>query len=423
MPPRRGLMPPRPRASGEDSFAARHNISLSGLQSSSQTNRRADLPLHFAAWRHTPSLTVHIGFGFCFPTCHIAAGLPPAHISQSLMASDSVPSLWALSLKTVSHTLDDLTRRPALVTQIDKQPSTEIPRGVTLPAVLQQRIERAIHEEGLHDLLAFDIPDVAGALRTTHVLERCSGHWKVMKPFIRLAFIYRLSPNATRPLVVSADSLPTASAFDELLLTMAAYKTFGHLLSYKGTSLALQRASNGAYRIGDHSFRVVPLGDLPADHAYRSTYKDSDPVIRRGDYLYPSFTTFIKRMVLEWCDQEGVEEKLVTGVNDVGRDDSHYQSLLTAPTIEGYKTVDYIDEHTFVPGDDGRLRIIILKGTAADDTIAAYLLLENGQISLWTTEAATEGSTGIERYPIAVAAARPLLGKYGLERTVLRQTA
>jgi len=89
------------------------------------------------------------------------------------MASGSVPSLWALSLKTVSHTLDDLTRRPALVTQIDKQPPTEIPRGVTLPVVLQQRIERAIHEEILHDLLAFDIPDVAEALKTAYVLERC----------------------------------------------------------------------------------------------------------------------------------------------------------------------------------------------------------------------------------------------------------
>jgi len=319
--------------------------------------------------------------------------------------------------------LDDRTKRPALNTQINKQPPTQIPKGITLPAVLEQRIEQAMDRERLRDVLAFDIGDVAGAIKILHVLERCSGHWKVMKPFIRLAFIYRLSPNATRPLVVSADSLPTASAFDELLLTMAAYKTFGHLLSYKGTSLALQRASNGAYRIGDHSFRVVPLGDLPADHAYRSTYKDSDPVIRRGDYLYPSFTTFIKRMVLEWCDQEGVEEKLVTGVNDVGRDDSHYQSLLTAPTIEGYKTVDYINENPFGPGDDGRRRLIILKGTAAIDTIVAYLWVVNGGIRLWTTEAPTEGNTDVECHPIAVAAARPVLAKYGLERTVLRQTA
>ncbi|CEL92217.1 unnamed protein product [Vitrella brassicaformis CCMP3155] len=97
----------------------------------------------------------------------------PAHTSHSLMASGSVPSLWALSLNKASHMLDDPTKRPAFQTQIDKQPPTEIPKGVKLPAVLQQRVERAMHEEGLHDLLAFDIPDVAEALKTAYVLERC----------------------------------------------------------------------------------------------------------------------------------------------------------------------------------------------------------------------------------------------------------
>ncbi|CEL92207.1 unnamed protein product [Vitrella brassicaformis CCMP3155] len=304
--------------------------------------------------------------------------------------------------------------RPALVTQIDKQPPTEIPRGVTLPVVLQQRIERAIHEEILHDLLAFDIPDVVGALRTAHVLKRCSGHWKMIKAFIPLVFIHQLTPNATRPLMLSADSLPTTSAFDELPLTMTAYKTFGHLLSHRGTSLALQRADNGAYRIGDHSFRVVPQSELPADHPYRGTYKESDPVIRWGHLLYPSFTAFIKRTVLiQWCYQKWVVRKPL-GIARVGRDDTRYRSLLTAPSIEGYKTVDYIDEDPFAPGDDGRRRFIILKGTAANDTTAVHLWLFDGHIRLWTTEAPTKG-----RHVATVAAARPLLGSYGLDQRML----
>ncbi|CEL92205.1 unnamed protein product [Vitrella brassicaformis CCMP3155] len=321
----------------------------------------------------------------------------------------------ALSLKTASHTLNDPTRRPALVTQIDKQPPTEIPKGVKLPVVLQQRIERAMQPEDLHDLLAFDIPDVAGALKTAYMLERCSGHWKVMKAFIALAFIYRLTPNATRPLMVSADSLPTTLEFDELPLTMAAYKTFGHLLSHRGTSLALRRAANGAYRIGDHSFRVVPLSELRAEHPYRSGYKDSDPAIRWGHYLYPSFTAFITRTVLiQWCYQKGVVRKPL-GTARVGRDDTRYRSLLTAPSIEGYKTVDYMYT-VHVRGQEGyyRRRLIVLKGTGGTDTIVAFLWVSDGCISLFTTEAPTKG-----RHVATAAAARPLLASYGLDQRML----
>jgi len=177
------------------------------------------------------------------------------------------------------------------------------------------------------------------------------------------------------------------------------------------------------YRIGNVDFTTVPLADLPPNHPYCSGYNHSDPPIRWSVYLFPSFTAFLKRMVLEWwCDQEGAGEKCVISAH-VGRDDSRCRSLLTAPTIEGYKTVDYINENPFGPGDDGRRRLIILKGTAAIDTIVAYLWVVNGGIRLWTTEAPTEGNTDVECHPIAVAAARPVLAKYGLERTVLRQTA
>uniref|UniRef100_A0A7S1JWU4 Uncharacterized protein n=1 Tax=Vitrella brassicaformis TaxID=1169539 RepID=A0A7S1JWU4_9ALVE len=120
---------------------------------------------------------------------------------------------------------------------------------------------------------------------------------------------------------------------------------------------------------------------------------------------------------MEWCDQEGVAQKLVAGAS-VGRDDSRYRSLLTAPTIGGGETIDFINEHP-PQGYDGRERLIIVKGTAANDTITAYLRLVYGRISLRTTEAPSDGSTDIERYPIAVSAARPVLVKYGLARTVL----
>jgi len=172
------------------------------------------------------------------------------------------------------------------------------------------------------------------------------------------------------------------------------------------------------YRIGNVDFTTVPLADLPPNHRYCSGYNESDPVIRCGECLYPSFTAFLKWMVLmQWCEQEGVGEKRVTHAH-VGPGDTRYRSLLAAPTIEGYKIIDYMVRQ---PGQgyDGRERLIIVKGTAANDTITAYLRLVYGRISLRTTEAPSDGSTDIERYPIAVSAARPVLVKYGLARTVL----
>ncbi|CEL92170.1 unnamed protein product [Vitrella brassicaformis CCMP3155] len=319
---------------------------------------------------------------------------------------------------------------------------------------------------------------------SAYALERGGAVWQQMTDFIHLAHKYKLIK--TLPLRLSANSLPTAAAFDELPLALAVYKTFGRLLSYKGDSLALERVEEemeeqedgeemedsdeeeqegegddamgdggeqddeqgddidqqqqeGAggdgsggqpgdgsaggvtrqrYRIGAEYFTTVPLSDLPPNHPYRSGYKDSDPVIRSGGCLFPSFTAFLKGTVLmEWCDQEGVAQKLVAGAS-VGRDDSRYRSLLTAPTIGGGETIDFINEHP-PQGYDGRERLIIVKGTTTTDTIVAYLWLSYGDISLLTTEAATEGNSDIERYPIAVNAARRVLVKYGLERTVL----
>ncbi|CEM16422.1 unnamed protein product [Vitrella brassicaformis CCMP3155] len=325
------------------------------------------------------------------------------------MASSSVPSLWAISLEKASHLLDDQSvKRPAVLSQMDKQPPTEIPKGVTLPVVLQQRIEQAMQYDDLHAVLAFDIRDVAGAIKAAYVLERCSGQWTMMKRFIRLAFIHRLTPpNATLPLMLSADALPSASAFDELPLSMAVYKSIERTLNYRGTTLVLQRGNNCGYRIGDHSFRVMALDELPADHPYRSRYKESDPVIRWGDFTFPSSTAFLTWMILvQWCAQEGVEKRQLASVY-VWRGDSRYQSLLTLDDIpEASMIIDYMDEHSS-PIDDARRRLILLRGTAPTDTVAAYLWLRNGDIRLYTTERDT------------AAAARPLLARHRLEQQVL----
>jgi len=102
-----------------------------------------------------------------------------------------------------------------------------------------------------------------------------------------MAFIYRLTPaNATRPLCLSADSLPTATAFHQLPLAMALYAIIGQQLTCGGTRLALQQANDsGAYRIGGVTFRVVSLGELPGGHRYAEGYKRTNPVIRQGDLL------------------------------------------------------------------------------------------------------------------------------------------
>jgi len=338
------------------------------------------------------------------------------------MASSSVPSLWAISLEKASHLLDDQSvKRPAVLSQMDKQPPTEIPKGVTLPVVLQQRIERAMQPEDLHDLLAFDIPDVAGALKTAYMLERCSGHWKVMKRFIRLAFIHRLTPpNATLPLMLSADALPSASAFDELPLSMAVYKSIERTLNYRGTTLVLQRGNNCGYRIGDHSFRVMALDELPADHPYRSTHEESDPVICYVDWLYPSFTAFATWMVVtRWSDQEGVGQKEVLRAY-VGRDDTRFQRLLTAGDVPEQLGITADDR---LEGGDLTVanRYVIVSGFRPTDAVAAFVLVAWGDIELWTTESAAAGASASldERFPMSMPRWRSVLRRFELESDVI----
>jgi len=114
------------------------------------------------------------------------------------------------------------------------------------------------------------------------------------------------------------------------------------------------------------------------------------------------------------------------GVCRLSCDDPRYMRLLTE-LIDGFKIIDYFDEYPFGERDDGRQRIIILKGTGQADTIAAYLEVANdqhdGRIQLYSNEA-PERSRNFDglNFPIGTAAARPLLARYGLERAMFPQT-
>ncbi|CEM15814.1 unnamed protein product [Vitrella brassicaformis CCMP3155] len=288
-----------------------------------------------------------------------------------------------------------------------------------------------------------------------YALEHGGVVWCEWPEFIRLADIYKLTPSTGLPLIMSAQwmaaHLPTKADFHTMPLALRQYSTFGHLLNYQGTSLAITKldepddgdegkkgkkeAEGGdgdgdggvtrqRYRIGssEHEWRfeTLPLSGLPPRHPYRHTYDPHNPPIRYhdhvvGDFLFPSFTAFMKWMVLvEWCFQEGVDEKQVFGAV-VGGGDERYRSLLTDP-IDGHTTIDFITEGEW---DDGQRRLIILKGMKEDDTVAAYLDLYGGIINLYTTEAELEGQTRLsDRYPTAMQLARSLLTKHRLAHII-----
>ncbi|CEM04343.1 unnamed protein product [Vitrella brassicaformis CCMP3155] len=297
----------------------------------------------------------------------------------------------------------------------------------TLLNAVQRHIHKAITRLGLADVLAFDIGDnVEAGLKVVNVLERGSGEeWRAMGRFLRMAFIYRLTPaDATRPLRLSADVLPTATAFHQLPLAMAIYKIIGHMLTYGGTSLALQQTDdNGHYRIEDQLFRVVPLGELPGGHRYAEGYKRTDPVIRRGSVLYPSFSTFLMVNVLaRWSDGEGVGDRLVLSAC-IGRDDPRYGRLLIdAITEDQGIAVDYRNDGGDLNDADGRTaRSVIVSGWRLNETVAAYLWVNLGAIHLCTTEALVGDRSQplADRFRVSVGAACRLLRPFGLESDVM----
>ncbi|CEM15829.1 unnamed protein product [Vitrella brassicaformis CCMP3155] len=246
-----------------------------------------------------------------------------------------------------------------------------------------------------------------------------------------------------------AAHLPTKADFHTMPLALRQCSTFGHLLNYKGTSLALTKvdeADDGdegkkeaergdgedgedgegerdggvtrqRYRIGsgedgeeEWEFETVPKSGLPPQHPYRHTYDPHNPPIRRQDYLFPSFTALMKWMVLfEWFGQEGVGEKEVFEAT-VDEGDERYRSLLTGP-IDGHKTVDYIRNE--------RRRLIMFKGMKECDAISAYLWVCAGSINLFTTEAELEGHTRLsDQFPTAMSLTRTLLTRHCLANII-----
>ncbi|CEM03353.1 unnamed protein product, partial [Vitrella brassicaformis CCMP3155] len=304
----------------------------------------------------------------------------------------------------------------------------------TLLNGVQHHINKAIRRLGLKDVFAFDIAgDVEGGLRVVWLLEQGTGEeWRAMGRFLRMAFIYRLTPaKSTRPLRVSADSLSAAATLHQLPITLAIYKIIGQQLSDNWTSLALQQDDDGNYRIGnesfgDESFRVVPLGELAGGHPYANSYKRTDPVILSSrDSLYPSFSAYLLRRLLNsWPSKlESGGREVLSFLTD--RDDLRCRRLQRTEGITEDQgiAVDYRYYH----GDDlnaadaGEYRQVIVSGFRPDETIAAHLTVEGGSIQLWTTEASVRGKPLLLalRFPESTGAVRRLLRPFGLERDVI----
>jgi len=247
-----------------------------------------------------------------------------------------------------------------------------------------------------------------------------------MGRFLRMAFIYRLTPNATRPLRLSADSLPTATAFHRIPLAMAIYRLFRHLLTYGFNSLALQPADNGRYRIGYLPVRVVPLGELPSGHRYAEGYKRTDPVIRWGPYLYRSFSAFLMDALLWWWDrEEGVGQRMVLSAN-IGCRDPRYHRLLRTDNITEDQgiAIDYRnDAGNLNVADSIDFRNVIVSGCRENETVAAHLWVAWGGIRLYTTEpsAAHRLQPLAVRFPTSLPLWRSVLLGCGLDNDVINR--
>ncbi|CEM04377.1 unnamed protein product [Vitrella brassicaformis CCMP3155] len=253
-----------------------------------------------------------------------------------------------------------------------------------------------------------------------------------MGRFIRLAAIYRLTPANGLPLVLSAQrltaDLSSRTAFHQLPLAMAIYKIIGRQLPYRGTGLALQQIGNdGLYRIGNVTFRVVPLGELPGGHRYADGYKRTDPVIRWSGNLFPSFSAFLLNAVLDrvlglWCHEEGEDKRRMLWAN-IGSSDPRFGRLLTdAITEEQGIAVDFrYDEGNLNHGNVRDSRYVIVSGFRPSETVAAYLVVCNGRIHLYTTEASAADRSHplADRFRESVGAARRLLRRFGLESDVI----
>ncbi|CEM32660.1 unnamed protein product [Vitrella brassicaformis CCMP3155] len=331
-------------------------------------------------------------------------------------------SLPISKMAAMAMAIDD-TKRAALRSQIVTRTWQQELLGHTAETVnstllngVQQHIDKAISRLGLADVLAFDIgDDLEAGLKAVYLLERGSGEeWRAMG----------------------------AMAFHQMPLTIAIYKIIGHLLTHRGTSLALQQADNGSYHFGDEvTFRVVPLGEVPGGHRYADGYKRTDPVIRSelgGGTLYPSFSAFLLSSLLNWWCFGGVL------VADIGLGHHRYgiTEVRIALTTIGQQRIgqghplltDGITEDQGIAVDyhyDGgdlndadahvHFRHVIVGGWRPGDTVSVYLWIRFGGIQLRTTErpAADRSHPLADRFPVSMPVWRRLLRRFDLESAVI----
>ncbi|CEM08828.1 unnamed protein product [Vitrella brassicaformis CCMP3155] len=356
----------------------------------------------------------------------------PPNTPQPPAAPAAVPSLPDLAItRAADMAMSPHSDRRAMLRQcIDRLPQAKASAALTLVEV---RIQEAIGRLGLEDVLVFDVGGLEDGLKVVHLLEQGSGaEWRAMGRFIRLAAIYRLTPNAPLPLRLSADALPSPTSFHQLPLAMAIYRLFGHLLTYHGQSLALQQAGNGVYRIDNQSLRVVALSDLPAGNPYRSGYQTTDPVMRQADYLYRSFSSLLLSMLLTlWHREAGVGHRwvLTACIND---NDPRYRCLLTEPISEQQGiAVDYrFDNGNLNYAHPIDYRFVTVSGFRPNETIAAQLFVGRsvcaglGVIDLSTTERhenADRSQPLDDRYPISMPRWGAVLQHFSLENDVINR--
>ncbi|CEL92187.1 unnamed protein product [Vitrella brassicaformis CCMP3155] len=151
---------------------------------------------------------------------------------------------------------DDLWRRrvlPCLLVcdVVALRESSMAGAALITAGVLLQRIDASLAHHELSGLIDVDRDPsrLPYLVRCCYVLEQGSSEWRVMGRFVRLGTIYGLATTNGFPLVLSGACLASEAAFHRLPAAMAIYKTFAHLLSYDGRSLAL--TANRRRRVSD----------------------------------------------------------------------------------------------------------------------------------------------------------------------------
>ncbi|CEM02312.1 unnamed protein product [Vitrella brassicaformis CCMP3155] len=264
--------------------------------------------------------------------------------------------------------------------------------------------------------------------RATYLMEH-RGQWRKWKTSIYLAkssgLVARL-PITLDPAAMQSN-FPSRTDYHEMPPAIAQYASFGSRIGQGDGSMALIREEGLGewYRIGngEHRFRTVMRSDLPGRHLYRLTYDESDPVIRRDDDLFPSFSGYVIERILE----QGMAPMVASAT--IMRSDSRYGSVrrLLAASIQGHCAVGHrIDGgNAFtasVAADGfGQHRFIVVSGDRWNDGFLAYVDVHvfsprtGCLVRLFTNEGRVEGQEGRDGVPATVSKARSVLQAVGVD--------